>query len=115
EIDLQGVSAVDLIAEERVLGFGELLDGLIERMSEADHFEFYWFPHTDTALTKTTTRVAPGEVGPGRLAAAKTRSRWITLLDKEIVENQALHLADKLSTRMTTIETENKLTAQALV
>ena len=40
----------------------EPLDGVLEqymvRSSQVDHFEFYWFPHTDTALTKTNTRIA---------------------------------------------------------
>jgi FAD-linked oxidoreductase len=115
EIELQCASAFDLIAEERVVGFAELLDGLVERMSEADHFEFYWFPHTDTALTKTNTRVAPGEAGPGHLAAAKTRSTWITLLDKEIVENQALRLAVELGARVPAVVPAINRTAQALV
>ena len=50
EIELQCVPAFDLIAEERVAGFDELLDGLTERMRGADHFEFYWFPHTDSEI-----------------------------------------------------------------
>jgi FAD-linked oxidoreductase len=40
-----------------------VLDAWGERIAEADHFEFYYFPHTDVALTKTNRRVpldAPG-------------------------------------------------------
>ena len=115
EVELQCVSAFDLIAEERVVGFAEVLDELVDRMRAADHFEFYWFPHTDTALTKTNTRVAPGEPGPGHLAAAKMRNRWINLLDKEIVENQALRLAVELGARVPAVVPAINRTAQALV
>lgn len=93
EIELRCVPAFDLIAEEKVAGFSEMLDGLEERMRSADHFEFYWFPHTDSVLTKTNTRVAPGQAGPGHLAEAGVRNRWLTLVDKEVVENGALRLA----------------------
>ncbi|WP_332839327.1 D-arabinono-1,4-lactone oxidase [Brevibacterium antiquum] len=96
EIELQCVPAFDLIAEERVTDFDELLADLAPRMRAADHFEFYWFPHTDTALTKTNTRVGLGEIGPGHLAEAGVRNRILNLLDKEVVENGALRLAVEL-------------------
>ena len=96
EIELQCVPAFDLIAEELVTDFDELLADLAPRMRAADHFEFYWFPHTDTALTKTNTRVGLGEIGPGRLAEAGVRNRILNLLDKEVVENGALRLAVEL-------------------
>ncbi|MGV8883293.1 MAG: D-arabinono-1,4-lactone oxidase [Rhodoglobus sp.] len=35
-----------------------VLDNWMERATSVDHFEFYWFPHTSTALTKTNTRLA---------------------------------------------------------
>ncbi|MGC3020602.1 MULTISPECIES: D-arabinono-1,4-lactone oxidase [unclassified Brevibacterium] len=100
EIELRCVPAFDLIAEEKVAGFDELLDGLEERMRGADHFEFYWFPHTETVLTKTNTRVDPGAAGTGNLAEAGVRNRWATLLDKEIVENGALRLAVELGAKV---------------
>ena len=96
EIELQCVPAFDLIAEEVVMDVDELLDGLEPRMRAADHFEFYWFPHTDTALTKTNTRVGLGEIGPGHLAEAGVRNRFLNVFDKEVVENGALRLAVEL-------------------
>ena len=77
EIELQCVPAFDLIAEEIVSDVDELLADLEPRMRAADHFEFYWFPHTDTALTKTNTRVGLGEIGPGHLAEAGVRNRFL--------------------------------------
>ena len=42
----------------------EPLEGVLEeweaRASAVDHFEFYWFPHTTSALTKSNTRMPPG-------------------------------------------------------
>ena len=37
--------------------FDRVLDGLEERVAGNDHFEFYWFTHTDRAMTKTNTRL----------------------------------------------------------
>lgn len=99
EVELQCVPAFDLIAEERVVGFEPLLDGLEERIRAADHFEFYWFPHTRSALTKTNTRVVAGGAGPGPLATAERRNRVLNLLDKEVVENGALRLAVELGAK----------------
>ena len=49
-------------------------------MRERDHFEFYWFPHTDTALTKTNTRL-PADAPRKPLGGV---SRWI---DDELLAN----------------------------
>ncbi len=61
EVTLQCVPAFNLAATERPEPLGDVLDGFAERCDSADHFEFYWFPHTCTALTKTNTRL-PGDV-----------------------------------------------------
>jgi FAD-linked oxidoreductase len=49
----------------------DVLDGFDELAAANDHFEFFWFPHTDRTLTKRNNRVGPG-VAPaplGRLRA----------------------------------------------
>jgi FAD-linked oxidoreductase len=46
-----------LHAMERPEPLEAVLDGWLERSSSADHFEFYWFPHTTSALTKTNIRM----------------------------------------------------------
>jgi FAD-linked oxidoreductase len=57
-----------LHADERPMPLQEVLDGYQELVDGNDHFEFFWFPHTETALTKrnnrTTEPVAP--LGPAR-------------------------------------------------
>lgn len=44
-------------ALERPEPLDDVLTGFLERSRSEDHFEFYWFPHTLTALTKTNTRL----------------------------------------------------------
>ena len=62
EITLQCVPAFLLHAVERPEDLGEVLDGLAARVAESDHFELYWFPHTDRAMTKTNTRLPESAV-----------------------------------------------------
>jgi FAD/FMN-containing dehydrogenase len=44
-------------ALERPEPLDGVLAGFVERSRNEHHFEFYWFPHTLTALTKTNTRL----------------------------------------------------------
>lgn len=60
EVTLQCVPAFVLHAVERPEPLDELLPALLDRAAAVDHFEFYWFPHTATALTKTNHRL-PGD------------------------------------------------------
>lgn len=57
EVTLQCVPAFVLHAVERPEDLGSVLEALDDRAASVDHFEFYWFPHTDRALTKTNTRL----------------------------------------------------------
>ncbi|MBS1905863.1 MAG: FAD-binding protein [Actinobacteria bacterium] len=72
EVTLQCVDAFDLHAVERPEPLREVLATLDDRVRAADHFEFYWFPHTDLALTKTNTRMT---AGAGRAPIPPVR-RW---------------------------------------
>jgi len=58
ELTLQCVPAYTLHAVEDTASLPDVLEGLAERVAAHDHYEFYWFPHTDGCLTKTNTRVA---------------------------------------------------------
>ncbi|WP_194411161.1 D-arabinono-1,4-lactone oxidase [Microbacterium cremeum] len=57
EVTLRCVPAFVLHAEERPEPLDEVLAALEDRVAGVDHFEFYWFPHTDRAMTKTNTRL----------------------------------------------------------
>jgi FAD-linked oxidoreductase len=58
DVTVECVPSFVLSAVERPEPLEEVLDSWEQRVDEADHFEFYWFPHTKAALTKTNTRLA---------------------------------------------------------
>jgi FAD-linked oxidoreductase len=62
EVTLQCVPAFVMHAVDAPAPLDEVLDSVHERVAAADHFEFYWFPHTDVALTKTTERLPESAV-----------------------------------------------------
>ncbi|WP_382304855.1 D-arabinono-1,4-lactone oxidase [Herbiconiux sp. UC225_62] len=70
EVTLQCVPAFVLEAVERPLPLDDVLNDLDAHVDEADHFEFYWFPGTRTAVTKTNSRadasVPLRPLAPGR-------------------------------------------------
>lgn len=80
DVTLQCVPHFLLHAVERPEPLPEVLDGFLERSASADHFEFYWFPHTQTALTKTNTRL-PGDAETHPLSVF---GRWV---DDEVIAN----------------------------
>ncbi len=57
EVTIQCVPAFVLHAVERPEPLAGVLENLEDRVATADHFELYWFPHTDRAMTKTNTRL----------------------------------------------------------
>ena len=80
DVTLQCVPAFVLRAVDRPEPLDEVLETLGTRVADADHFEFYWFPHTDVALTKTQTRLP--ESAP-RMPLPRV-GRWI---DEELLSN----------------------------
>lgn len=80
DVTVQCVPAFVLSAVERPEPLSEVLSQLGERAADADHFEFYWFPHTDIALTKTNTRL-PADVDTRPL------TRLSTWMDDVLVGN----------------------------
>ncbi len=57
DVTLRCVPDFVMRAVERPEPLDDVLDGWLERSASVDHFEFYWFPHTTQALTKTNTRM----------------------------------------------------------
>ncbi len=82
-VTIQCVPRYLLRAVEEPLPFDAVLAEFEARSRAADHFEFFWFPHTEGARTKTNTRL-PLTAGTRPLGSA---SRF---LDEELVNNGAL-------------------------
>jgi FAD-linked oxidoreductase len=80
EITLQCAPSYLLQAVERPEPLDETLERFLARSCEEDHFEFYWFPHTEVALTKTNTRL-PIDADRRPLRAG---ARWVS---DELVAN----------------------------
>ena len=107
-VTLQCVPAFGLAAEERAEPLGPVVAGFADRVAAADHFEFYWFPHTDLALTKTNTRIAAEEVGP-------RGSRLRRLVDDELLSNGLFELTCRLGRAApATVPAINRLAARTV-
>jgi FAD-linked oxidoreductase len=67
-ITIECVPQFCIEAIERPAGIGDVLANLDRSIHDTDHFEFYWFPHTDAALTKYNRRIDghTAASGPGR-------------------------------------------------
>jgi FAD-linked oxidoreductase len=57
DVTIECVPAFLLHAVERPEPVGTVLSEWSERLATSDHFEFYVWPHTETALTKSNTRL----------------------------------------------------------
>ncbi|UYP20106.1 FAD-binding protein [Rhodococcus sp. Z13] len=107
-VTLECVPAFRLRAEESPSSLRDTLDRIDELRSGVDHFEFYWFPHTDGVLVKRNTRLpGPTPVHPvGRVR---------TTLDDELLSNGAFALFQQVGTRApATIPALNRISSRAL-
>lgn len=84
-VTLQCVPAFPLRAIERPAPLAEALELLTAPVQQADHLEFFWFPHTETVLLKSNQRLPPG-------TPTAPPPRWRALVDDELVANGALGL-----------------------
>jgi len=81
ELTIACVPSFALHAVERPEPLEEVLDDFAARSTGVDHFEFYWFPHTDRALTKSNTRM-PAET------PTKRQSGFAAWVDDELLSNR---------------------------
>src|SRR5918998_1125614 len=89
-VTLRVVPAFRLRGEDRAHPLAGTLARLDEHVAGADHFEFYVFPHSDLALTRTNTRTE---------APAAPRGRLRRFLDEELVPNDLLGAVCRLGRR----------------
>lgn len=107
-VTLQCEPAFTLRAAEGPMRLAEVLGGLDELLAENEHFEFYWFPHTDRTLTKRNNRLSPGE-------RPRPLSRSRAWLDDEFLSNTAFEAVCRLGTAVPrAIPRLNALSGRAL-
>ncbi|MGP7998835.1 MAG: D-arabinono-1,4-lactone oxidase [Streptosporangiaceae bacterium] len=105
-VTFQVVPAFLLTAREEPMRWAEVMARLDELTSENEHFEFYWFPHTDGCLTKRNNRTA----GPARPLPG-----WRYRLDDEFLSNTLFGLTCRLGQRYPgTIPAVNRIATRAL-
>ena len=68
----------------------QVMADLDELAETNDHFEFYWFPHTDVALTKRNNRLAEGE-------QPQPLPRWREWLEDEFLANTVFNATSSLA------------------
>ncbi|MBC6458795.1 D-arabinono-1,4-lactone oxidase [Actinomadura sp. HBU206391] len=104
------VPAFLLRAREEPMRWDEVLERLDELAADNEHFEFYWFPHTEGCLTKRNNRVAgpaAREVGP-----LPTWRRW---LDDELLSNVVFGGVNRLGRRVpAVVPAVNEISTKAL-
>ncbi|GAB3616509.1 D-arabinono-1,4-lactone oxidase [Okibacterium endophyticum] len=79
DVTLECVPRFALQAVERAEPVEHVLDSARERATGSHHFEFFWFPHTSVAVTKTNTRL---QAGP----ALKQRARAAKMFDENVLQ-----------------------------
>jgi FAD-linked oxidoreductase len=100
------VPAFVLRAREEPMRWDEVLERLDELAAANEHFEFYWFPHTDGCLTKRNNRV----LGP-----AEPLSAFRHWLDDEFLSNSVFGVTNRIGSRLPrAVETINRISARAL-
>lgn len=108
ELTIACVPEFVLDTDERTEPRGLVVDGFEDRLEASDHFEFYWFPHTDVVFTKTQQRL-PGDA-ERRPAGIVTRVVNDELLGNGIFE--LLCRAGQLSPRF--VPSINRLCARTM-
>jgi FAD-linked oxidoreductase len=83
-----------LQAEEGPAPLEETLDRFDEWCEQADHVEFYWFPHTRTTSVKRNTRL------PLEAAGSRPLPGWRAWLDDELLANTLFGGAVALGRRL---------------
>ncbi|MFT4010910.1 MAG: D-arabinono-1,4-lactone oxidase [Nocardioidaceae bacterium] len=92
KVTLQTVPMYALHAVDQKAPLEETLDRVDELAQSNDHFEFFWFPHTERALTRRFNRL-PAD------APLSPMSTWIRTLDDRLVTNVGFEALLRIGTR----------------
>jgi FAD-linked oxidoreductase len=108
DLTIECVPAYLLHAVERPEPLDAVLEEWMQRATEPDHFEFYWFPHTVSALTKTNSRMPAG----APRAPQKRLAAWV---DDELMSNGVYQLTCSLTSAVPAlIPTVNRIADRAV-
>ena len=107
-VTLQCEPAFLLHADERPMPLDQVVTDLDELAEGNDHFEFYWFPHTDVALTKRNNRLPAGE-------PARPLKPWREWLEDEFLANTVFNATSALAKRRPSVTPRlNRFAAKSL-
>lgn len=107
-VTLQTVPLFAIKAEEGPMALDELLSRFDELTEQYDHFEAYWFPHTDATLTKRNTRRLLQE-------GLEPLARWREWLDDQFLSNTVFGWTIALGKRRASlIRPLNRVASRAL-
>src|SRR3954470_15423407 len=87
-VTLRCLPAFRLLGIDAPMPLDDVLATLVRRADEHDHFEFWTFPHSDVALTRTNDRTDDPPRGPGRLRA---------YLNDIVLDNYALYAVSRVA------------------
>ncbi|MBB6119672.1 D-arabinono-1,4-lactone oxidase [Nocardiopsis algeriensis] len=95
-----------LHAREEPMPLDEVLERLPELRAENDHFEFFWFPHTNNTNTKRNN-ITPGPAQP--------LTRFRAWLDDEFLSNTVFERVSRLCRRFpAAVPAVNRVSSRAL-
>lgn len=107
-VTLQCEPAFLLAADERPMPLGQVMEELDDLADNNDHFEFYWFPHTEVALTKRNNRLPAGQ-------PAQPLKPWREWLDDEFLSNTVFNATCALGKRRPSMVPRlNRMAAKSL-
>ncbi len=107
EITVQCEPLFRLTAVEAPMPLEDVLSNFDPLADGNEHFEFYWFPHTDVALTKRNNRAQPGAGAP--------LPKWREWLDDELLTNGVFEVVQQVASRApSAVPGLNRTAAKAL-
>lgn len=92
KVTLQCVPLYALRAIDAPMPLDDVLDRMDDLVADNDHFEFFWFPHTSTALTRRFERL-PGDTELDPMSA------FVRTVDDRIVTNVAFEALLRVGAR----------------
>ncbi len=106
QVTLECVPLYTLQRHDKPIPLARVLDRLDEHVEESDHFEFFLWPYTRTAMTRSTMR---SDIEPA------PTPHWKRVIQERVVENQALGLVCRTGRRFPSqVPRLNRLIASAM-